>query len=291
MDEDKNQWVELESKTPAETPQTPETPAADDGSEAGPRAQKRIKQLVGERKSLAEENQKLKQEVEIARKQAVEAAEKARGSETSANSVYKQSLQEKLKVEEARWQAAFDAADKDTLLAAQNAMTEAKLKLMSLEAWETAPKPQQPQQQPKPAQQQQQQQPQLAPVTKAWLDNNTWFGKGPNSDRAATAVAVAISDDLVSEGFDPASSEFYEEVEKRLVAEMPRMASKLKRDEPPRTVVAGQSRNPGRRIRLDEGTVRASQRLGASLEDTARYAEAISNAGDGYVTIDVRKKK
>ncbi len=287
MEEEKNTWVEVEPQTPPETPETPETKAEDDGSEAGPRAQKRIKRLLGERKSLAEENERLKQEVEAARTAAAEAAEKARGSETSANSVYKQSLQEKLKVAEAQWQAAYDAADKDTLLAAQNAMTEAKLKLMSLEAWETAP---QPQPKPQPPQQQQRQ-PQLAPATKAWIDNNSWFGRGANADKAATAVAVAISDDLVSEGFDPASSEFYEEVEKRLLAEMPRMASKLRREEAPRTVVAGQSRNPGRRIRLDEGTVKASQRLGASLEDTARYAEAISAAGDGYVTIDVRKKK
>jgi hypothetical protein len=123
------------------------------------------------------------------------------------------------------------------------------------------------------------------------MDSNPWFGRGANADRLATAAAVAISDDLVTEGYDPSSAEFYEEVEKRLVAEMPRMASKISKGEPePRKpVVAGQSRTPSRRIRLDEGTVRASNRLGATLEDTARYMEKIQDAGDGYVNIDVKR--
>lgn len=284
MDEEK-QWVDVETQSPAPSTDTP-TPPDDDGSEAGPRAQKRIKRLLGERKTLAEENDKLRQEVEAAKKAAAEAAERAKGSETSANSVYRNSLQDRLKMAESKWQSAYDAADKDTLMAAQNDMIEARLELKALEAWERSNPPQQPQQQP---QQKPQQQPQLSPITKSWVDNNPWFGRGPSADKAATALAVSISDDLMGEGFDPSSSEFYEEVEKRLVAEMPRMASKLQKEEVKPTVVAGQSRTPGRRIRLDEGTVRASQRLGATLEDTAKYAEAIQNAGEGYVNIDIKR--
>jgi hypothetical protein len=35
--------------------------------------------------------------------------------------------------------------------------------------------------------------------------------------------------------------------------------------------------------------VKASARLGASLEDTARYMEKIQDAGDGYVNIDIKR--
>ena len=282
MNEDEK-WVELPTQeaptetTPVETPQ--EKP---EGSEAGPRAQKRIKQLVGKTKDLEAETQRLRQELEAARR---EAAEKIRGTESSANAVYKSSLQEKLKAAESKWQSAYDAADKDTLVAAQNDMIETRLELKALEVWErnNQQPPQQPQPQPQPRT------PQIAPATKDWMDSNPWFGRGPKADKAATSLAVSISDDLVEEGFDPASQEFYQEVEKRLVAEMPRMASKIRGAEETVPVVVGQSRSPNRRIRLDEATVKASQKLGATLEDTAKYAEAIQNAGDGYVNIDIKR--
>lgn len=285
MENEDKQWVDVEVNS-AETPKV-ETPQEDEVSQMGPRAQKRIKQLVSKAHTLEAEVSKWKQEAEAAKKMAAEAAEKVKGTESTANQVFRDSLQEKLKAAKAKWDAAYDAADKEAMFAAQSEMMATQVDLKALEAWqrnaETKPAPQKPQPQA-PKQQ-------IAPVTKQWMDNNPWFGRGENADRAATALAVAISDDLMQEGFDPASQDFYEEVEKRLLAEMPRMANKLsgREPEPRKPVVAGQSRNPSRRVRLDEGTVRASQRLGASLEDTARYAEAIQNAGDGYVTIDIKR--
>lgn len=286
MENEDKQWVDVEVNS-AETPKV-ETPQEDEVSQMGPRAQKRIKQLVSKAHTLEAEVSKWKQEAEAAKKYAAAAAEKVKGTESTANQVFRDSLQEKLKASKAKWDAAYDAADKEAMFAAQSEMMATQVDLKALEAWqrnaETTPAPQKPQ--PQTTKQQQ-----IAPVTKQWMDNNPWFGRGENADRAATALAVAISDDLMQEGFDPASQDFYEEVEKRLLAEMPRMANKLsgREPEPRKPVVAGQSRNPSRRVRLDEGTVRASQRLGASLEDTARYAEAIQNAGDGYVTIDIKR--
>lgn len=289
---DTNEWVEVADKPVTETPEADKTQVEvlkeDEVSQMGPRAQKRIKQLNGRNKDLQAENERLKQEVEAARKAAADAAEKVKGTETSANKVYRDALGNRMAAAKAKWEAAYDAADKEAMFAANEELTDARFEMRALDAWEkgnTAPAPQPQPQQP------QQKQLQIAPATKDWMDNNPWFGRGPNADRAATALAVTISDSLVEEGFDPASSDFYEEVEKRLVAEMPRMASKLEREPEPRkpVVVAGQSRTPSRRIRLDEGTVRTAQRLGASLEDTARYSEAIQNAGEGYVTIDVKR--
>lgn len=286
MEEKPEAWVDVEYNS-AETPKAPETPEGDkeeDVSQMGQRAQKRIKQLVSKTHTLEAEVSKWQKEAEAAKRMAAEAAAKAKGTESSANEVFRNSLQEKLKVAESKWNAAFDAADKEAMLAAQSEMMEAKLDLKSMDAWKRA------EEAPKPQPQVQKPQQQLAPIVKQWIDGNPWFGRGPESDRTATAAAVAISDDLVAEGFDPMSQEFYDEVEKRLVAEIPRMASKLNREQETRKpVVVGQSRSPARRIRLDEGTVKASQRLGATLEDTARYAEAIQNAGDGYVNIEIKR--
>ena len=298
MNEEK-EWVEVEVNAPA-----PEAPKADaapvekpaeteekpDDSELGHRAQKRIRKLVAERKEADEQAQRLKFELEALRKEADEIRRKARESESTAYDLYGKSAQDKLAIAQKKIKDAFDSADKDALVEALDAMSDAKLEVRAIQAYKTATPQGEPQQAPPapPAPPQ----PQLAPATKEWMDSNPWFGRGPNADRTATAAAVAISDDLIEEGFDPASPEFYGEVEKRLVAEMPRLASKLgkeKEPEPRRPVVAGQSRTPGRRIRLDEGTVRASTRLGASLEDTARYMEKIQDAGDGYVNIDIKR--
>ena len=288
--ENKEDWVEVDV-APTETPKADVTPVenAPEEEKVGHRAEKRIKQLLARVKDAEERASRAEIAAEAKAKEAADALEKAKGTETSAHTVYRNSLQDKIKVAEKRFQDAYDAADRDAILAAQNDLIEARLEVKALDAWERsnkvdpAPAPQAPQPQAPQAQ--------LAPATKEWMDSNPWFGRGPNADRLATAAAVAISDDLVNEGYDPAGAEFYEEVEKRLVAEMPRMASKFSKGEPePRKpVVAGQSRTPSRRIRLDEGTVRASSRLGATLEDTARYMEKIQDAGDGYVNIDVKR--
>lgn len=281
-------WVEVEV-APTETPKADVTPVetAPEEEKVGHRAEKRIKQLLARVKDAEDRASRAESEAAAKAREAADALEKAKGTETSAHTVYRNSLQDKIKVAEKRFQDAYNAADSDAILAAHTDLIEARLDFKALDAWERSNKVEAPPA-PRP---QPQQQVQLAPATKEWMDSNPWFGRGPNADRLATAAAVAISDDLVTEGFDPTSTEFYEEVEKRLVAEMPRMSSKISKGEPePRKpVVAGQSRTPSRRIRLDEGTVKASQRLGATMEDTARYLEKIQDAGDGYVNIDIKR--
>jgi hypothetical protein len=283
------EWVEVEV-APTETPKADVTPVevAPEEEKVGHRAEKRIKQLLARVKDAEDRASRAETEAAAKAKEAIEALEKAKGTESSAHAVYRNSLQDKIKVAEKRFQDAYDAADRDALLAALKDLNEASLDNRALEAWDRSDKRVDTPPPPSPPQQQQVQ---LAPATKEWMDSNPWFGRGPDADRLATAAAVAISDDLVAEGFDPNGTEFYEEVEKRLVAEMPRLASKISKGEPePRKpVVAGQSRTPSRRIRLDEGTVRASNRLGASLEDTARYMEKIQDAGEGYVNIDIKR--
>ena len=288
---DEKEWVEVEVNPSTETPKadvTPvEEPKENDDSELGHRAQKRIRKLLAEKKEAEERATRAEALAKSKEQEATAALERAKGTESSAHGVYRSSLQDRLKVAEQRFKDAYDAADRDALFAANRELVNAELDLKALDAWDRKNKEEpapvaQPAPAPAPAQ--------LAPATKSWMDRNAWFGRGPDADRVATGTAVAISDELIEEGYDPSSEEFYQEVEKRLVNEIPRMASKFgKEPEPRRPVVAGQSRTPSRRIRLDEGTVKASARLGASLEDTARYMEKIQDAGEGYVNIDIKR--
>ena len=286
--DDNKEWVEVEVAPSAETPKADETPVAvpeesketkEPDEQYGHRARKRIQQLVGSVKDRDAELQQLREELRQER-------EKSKGAESSAYAVYRKAQEERMKAAEAKHDAAYESADGAGLKSAVLEMIAASVELRALDAWERNEKERAAAPAPAPAQ--------PAPNNAAaeWMARNQWFGQGENKDRVATMAAAAISEELVKEGFDAASPEFYEEMESRLVKELPRLATKVggsREQETRKPVVAGQSRTPSRRIRLDEGTVRASNRLGASLEDTARYMEKIQDAGDGYVNIDIKR--
>jgi len=59
--------------------------------------------------------------------------------------------------------------------------------------------------------------PEPDPQAEAWASKNTWFGK----DRAMTFTAFEIHKDLVNEGFDPKSDDYYSEVNKRIKVDFP----------------------------------------------------------------------
>ena len=55
------------------------------------------------------------------------------------------------------------------------------------------------------------------PKAQAWADENPWFG----NDKAMTMTSFAFHEDLLSEGFDPASDEYYSEINNRIRKEFP----------------------------------------------------------------------
>ena len=55
------------------------------------------------------------------------------------------------------------------------------------------------------------------PKAEDWASRNTWFG----TDRAMTYTAFEIHKDLVNEGYDPQSNEYYAEVDKRIKVDFP----------------------------------------------------------------------
>ena len=110
------------------------------------------------------------------------------------------------------------------------------------------------------------------PRAEAWATENTWFGK----DRAMTFTAFEIHKDLVeSEGFDPQTTEYYEEVDKRIRLEFPhKFDNKDQTSEKPTQNVASVKRStvrPGRRtVRLTSSQVAIAKKLGVPLEEYAK---------------------
>ena len=110
------------------------------------------------------------------------------------------------------------------------------------------------------------------PRAEAWATENTWFGK----DRAMTFTAFEIHKDLVErEGFDPQTTEYYDEVDKRIRLEFPhKFDNKDQTSEKPTQNVASVKRStvrPGRRtVRLTSSQVAIAKKLGVPLEEYAK---------------------
>ena len=131
---------------------------------------------------------------------------------------------------------AHEAGDIEKMTAAQTAIAQVAIEKERLRVQKArAATSQQQQQQQQQVQQQQQQQQQMqrqqAPVNqaaedpklKSWLSKNEWFGK----DRIMTRAAQAIHEQLVlEEAFDPSSTEYYSEIDKRLRSEIPNRFTK-----------------------------------------------------------------
>ena len=118
------------------------------------------------------------------------------------------------------------------------------------------------------------------PRAEAWATENNWFGK----DRAMTFTAFEIHKDLVErEGFDPQTTEYYDEVDKRIRLEFPhKFDNKDQTSEKPTQNVASVKRStvrPGRRtVRLTSSQVAIAKKLGVPLEEYAKQLKTTEGA-------------
>ena len=113
------------------------------------------------------------------------------------------------------------------------------------------------------------------PKAEEWASRNTWFGQ----DRAMTYTAFEIHKDLVAEGYDPKSDDYYAEVDKRIKVDFPHKfgnTSEKQSTTPVQTVASAQrSVKPGRKtVRLTSSQVAIAKKLGVPLEE---YAKQLKN--------------
>jgi len=130
---------------------------------------------------------------------------------------------------------------------------------------------------------QQPQQPQNLPApdpqAEDWASKNTWFGQ----DRAMTYTAFEIHKDLVAEGFDPQSTEYYAEVNNRIKVDFPHKFgnTETKQTAKPVQSVASANRSvkSGRKtVRLTSSQVAIAKKLGVPLEEYAKQLKITKEA-------------
>ena len=121
--------------------------------------------------------------------------------------------------------------------------------------------------------------PEPDPKAEEWASRNTWFGK----DRAMTFTAFEIHKDLVNEGFDPKSDDYYKEVDKRIRVDFSHKfdSNAVEHTSKPVQSVASAQRSvkPGRKtVRLTSSQVAIAKKLGVPLEEYAKQIKLTEGA-------------
>jgi len=118
------------------------------------------------------------------------------------------------------------------------------------------------------------------PKAEEWASKNTWFGK----ERAMTFTAFEIHKDLVNEGFDPKSDNYYTEVDKRIKVDFPHkfaIGGDVEQTSKTNQLVASAKRSvrPGRNtVRLTSSQVAIAKKLGVPLEEYAKQIKLTEGA-------------
>jgi len=245
----------------------PEVPDDDEIANYSENVQSRIKKLRFE----YHEERRRKEEAERVREQAVTDLQKlyeenqklretlTRGEGALVNQA-KGRIAAELEKAKQSYKDAYESGDSDAMIAANERLTLLTNEKLRYESYK--PKPVQQQKMPEYTQA-----PQESVVDdKAidWASRNEWFQK----DKAMTGYAYGIHEELVEDGIDPRSDEYYRQIDAKMREAFPH---KFGHQRQQGTVVAPSSRSTKapRKVTLTQSQVALAKRLGISPE---RYA-------------------
>ena len=262
-------------------------------------AQKRIRQLVSQKKEreaeiekLLEQNKQMQLELQQQKKEYLDAVgTNLQSSEAQVN--------EKLAIARDSYKRAIDSGDSDIILQAQEYLNKAQQDIVRLAEAKRQYEAYVPQAQEEPVGQQPTGETYNGYGLKAyqWAASNDWF----NQDQILTNAALVLDAQLKEEGFDPEEDDFYVEIDKRLAENFPQKFGNTQKvaAEKPRTkatsqpsqVVAGASHTAAspsnKKVKLSQEDVRLAQKWGITLEQYAAEKLKVESAGDGeYTTIN-----
>lgn len=258
-------------------------------------AQKRIRQLVRQRKEREAQIADLqKRQEELEQRLAQKEQEYNKSLKETLDSNERQ-IGDRLELAKKAYRQAVESGDADQMLAAQEAMSSAQFEAAQIKQSQDAyVKYQEEIERQAQAQQNVQQQAQEAYDPKAieWAGRNPWFGQ----DNILTQAALQIDAGMKDEGYDPSDDEYYAEIDKRLQAAFPNRfeasGQTPARTEAPTNasqVVAGASRTPnpssGRKVKLSQEDVRLAEKWGIPLEQYAAEKLKVEKADGEYTNI------
>lgn len=224
-------------------------------------AERERQELERYAKQLADENKALQEKAAKSNKALIEQG--------------KESAERDVKVAKFAYKKAYDAGDADKVLAAQEKLTDAKMKLSKLNDVDTSL-----QEEPIPVQSEETPL-QVDQKADKWAKDNTWFGQ----DDEMTAYAMGVHNKIVKEGVDPSSDEYYETINSRMRSTFSDYFGEEEQLEEQETkkrkanVVAPASRSTSpKKVKLTRSQVAVAKKLGVPLELYAlKVAEEMRN--------------
>ena len=264
-------------------------------------AEKRIKQLIRQRKEKEEEVQKLRGELDALKNSS--AQKDLQLSSSLKHNINSQESQLEATIETARqlYKQAAESGDTDGMLQAQENLSKTYAEMSQVDqkkqAWEEYNRSvEQSHEQQQQVQQEGVGTPQYDPKAIEWAGRNDWFGE----DQILTAAALTIDQELKNEGYDPSDDDFYEAIDSRLQQKYPNRFQVEQEEDTPRLqdtttnsaqVVAGASRTPktssnGRnKIKLTQEDVRLANKWGIPLERYAAEKLKVEQADGEYTSV------
>ena len=233
------------------------------------KVQKRIKKLTFQAKE-AERRERAAVEYARGLKNKYESVEK-KFEETDTNYLkeYKARIDSEREKAKSELKIALDSQDADQIMEAQDKLTKLAVEneKVSMTLGEKESKKKEVESQAE--QTQEAPQPQISSRAQEWATENEWFG----SDRVLTSAAMGIHEDLLQEGIDAESDDYYNQINKRMKEYFPQKfatSTEEKTKATPVQNVASVSRRSGGRksVKLTKSQVVIAKKLGVPLEDT-----------------------
>jgi hypothetical protein len=292
-------------KVEVETPQEETTPTTEEEQDQETKgvetsgAQKRIRQLVKQKKEREAQIEELlaqQKEMQTKLQQREEEYKNLLSNNVESN---ERQVTERLELARSAYRQAVESGDADNILKAQESLNTAQQDNYRLTEFRQQADSFEPQKF-----EEQQQVQAAATVSDAqrkatdWAAANEWF----NKDRVMTAVALEIDNQVQEEGFDPSDDDYYQEINRRMAVQFPNKFGQATREvatetpvsqetSTPAQVVAGASHTPApsssKKVKLSQEDVRLAEKWGISLEQYAAEKLKVEKAGEGeYTTIN-----
>ena len=207
---------------------------------------------------ILEENKRLKQHVST-------------GEQTYAETI-KAATNAELENAKRKYKEAYEAGDSDALLEAQEALTEAKMRVEAAKNFKPTPLQQddidvQIKTSPPPRQE-------IDDKTLRWQAKNQWFGQ-PGYEEL-TSFSLGLHQKLVNSGIDPRSDEYFERIDARMKSTFPEVFGKedkpksVEGSKKPATVVASATRSSGaRKVEMSPTQIALAKKFGLTPQQYA----------------------
>jgi len=187
----------------------------------------------------------------------------------------KQAVGGELETARRNFKAAQEAFDTDAIIAAQEALTDAKLRMISAENFKPAPL----QTASDNVQIRKSEPVAVTPDDKTlrWQAKNQWFGAPGNEE--LTSFSLGLHQKLVNSGVDPRSDEYFERIDARMRSTFPEsFGGREAKSTRPSSVVASATRSSGpKKVQLTTTQIALAKKFGLTPQQYAVQVAKLEN--------------